>query len=57
MEVEENPMRDTKDLRLPVPREIHRLLKAEAAKEEQPIKEIVLSLIVRWLKERGIEVE
>lgn len=57
MEVGAKAMKETKDLRFPLPRKIHRLLKAEAAKEERPVREIVTALIIRWLKEKGIKVE
>lgn len=35
----------------------HWRLKIQAAKEKTTIQEIVSSLIKKWLKERGIEVE
>jgi len=46
-----------KRLQAVVSDEFHRVVKVEATKEGQTIREVVVALLRAWLKERNIEVD
>lgn len=46
-----------KQIRANVSDEFHKTVKIEAAREGTTIKELVISLLKAWLKERGIEAD
>lgn len=50
-------MAKMKQIRANVSDEFHRIVKVEATKEGKTIREVVVSLLKEWLKERGIEVD